>query len=61
MACGCNKGRQQFEVVVGGRVVYTAPSKPAADAVAKRYQGAEVREKGKPQAQQPSQAQGTES
>lgn len=57
MGCGCNKNRQQFEVVVNGRVVYTTHSKPAADSVAQRHQGAEVREKGKPQQQ--AQGQGT--
>lgn len=48
MGCGCNKNRQQYEVVTAdGRIAYTTPSKVAADAVAKRYAGATVREKGK--------------
>jgi len=48
MGCGCNRNKTQYEVVTAdGRIAYTTPSKPAADAVAKRYAGAEVREKGK--------------
>ncbi|MTE20287.1 hypothetical protein F0L17_14450 [Streptomyces sp. TRM43335] len=40
MACGCQKNRKQYEVVLdggSGRVVYTSTSKPTAESVAKRY------------------------
>ncbi|MBA9005954.1 hypothetical protein [Thermomonospora cellulosilytica] len=49
MACSCSqRNRTQYEVVTpDGAVKLTSPSKPAADAVAKRYPGAVVREKGK--------------
>ncbi|WP_219515576.1 hypothetical protein [Nonomuraea ceibae] len=46
MGCGCSKARQQFEVVsADGKVVYNSTSKPTAEAVAKRYDGATVRPK----------------
>lgn len=49
MACGCQKNRKQYEVVLddgAGRVVYTSTSEPTAKAVARRYNGSIVREKG---------------
>ncbi|MFC4060237.1 hypothetical protein ACFOWE_18185 [Planomonospora corallina] len=51
MGCGCNKrNRQQWEVVVGGRIVYTSTNKSTAETVARRYDGSEVREKSQQQA-----------
>ena len=61
MGCNCgSKNRTQYEVVTAdGRIAYTTPSKPAAEGVARRYAGATVREKGKPQtASEPAQATG---
>lgn len=50
MACSCGQKRQQFEVVAeNGKVVFTG-SKATAQAVAKRYEGAVVRENGTQQA-----------
>ncbi|MGP3914979.1 hypothetical protein [Nonomuraea sp. 10N515B] len=46
MGCGCGKNRQQHEVVVDDRVVYTSTSEHTAKAVAKRYPGSTVRPKG---------------
>ncbi|GAA2308719.1 hypothetical protein GCM10010149_68550 [Nonomuraea roseoviolacea subsp. roseoviolacea] len=34
---------------MNGRVVYSNPSKPSAESIAKRYEGGQVREKGKAQ------------
>jgi len=46
MACACNKGKKkQYEVTHKGKVVFTTPSRPTADAVSKRYVGSVVREK----------------
>ncbi|MFF7211657.1 hypothetical protein ACFZAU_14160 [Streptomyces sp. NPDC008238] len=40
--------KQQFEVVTpNGKVVFTTGNKATAEAVGKRHQGSEVREKGK--------------
>lgn len=44
MACSCQKNRKKYEVVSGGKVVYSSSSKPTADSVSKRYPGSEVRE-----------------
>lgn len=53
IGCGCNKRRTQYEVVTpDGAVKLTSPNKVAADAVAKRYPGATVREKGQATQQQ---------
>ncbi|MFF3665459.1 hypothetical protein [Microtetraspora malaysiensis] len=45
MGCGCGKNKQQYEVVAGGRVIYTTTSKPAAEGVSQRHPGSEVRPK----------------
>jgi hypothetical protein len=46
--CGCQKNKQQWEVVTASdKVVYTSTSKATAEAVSKRYPGSTVREKGK--------------
>jgi hypothetical protein len=51
MACSCGQKRQQFEVVAeNGKVVFTG-SKATAQAVAKRYDNSEVRERGAAQAE----------
>lgn len=41
--CGCKKKRQQFQVVVDGKTVYSSTSEATAKAVAKRYPGSEVK------------------
>jgi hypothetical protein len=47
MACGCNKSKQQFEVVTAdSRIVYTTSSESTAKSVAQRYEGSTVRPKG---------------
>lgn len=53
MACGCNKNRATaagaaavsgtYRVMVNGRQVYESTSKSAADTVAARFEGAEIR------------------
>jgi hypothetical protein len=59
VACGCNKNKQQFEVVSAeGKVVYTSTSEPTAKAVARRYEGSTVRSKGGAQAQQAKETSG---
>lgn len=49
MACGCNKKRQEFEVVADGgqgTVLFTSTSEPTARTVAGRYPNSIVRERG---------------
>ena len=49
MACSCQGKKQQFEVVSSaGKVLFTTGSKATAEAVSRRYEGSEVRERGKP-------------
>jgi hypothetical protein len=59
MACGCSKGRAgaagasasgggTFRVLVSGRQVYESSSKEAADAVASRFQNAQILPPGTP-------------
>ena len=58
MACGCSKNRAAagatasatgtFRVLVSGRQVYESSSKEAADAVASRFQAAEILAPGTP-------------
>jgi hypothetical protein len=59
MACGCSKGRGAaaagtasssgtYRVLVSGRQVYESSSKEAADAVAGRFQSAEILPPGTP-------------
>lgn len=59
MACGCSKNRAgataatasgggTFRVLVSGRQVYESSSKEAADAVASRFQAAEILPPGTP-------------
>jgi hypothetical protein len=46
MGCSCGGKRAQFEVVAeNGKMVFTG-TKATADAVAKRYENSQVREKG---------------
>ena len=53
MPCACQGGkgaaaRDTFDVVAqSGRVVYSSPSKPTAEAVARRYPNSKVVPKGK--------------
>ncbi|MEW2568326.1 hypothetical protein [Streptomyces sp. NPDC047070] len=55
MACGscaqraaARAGRPTYEVVSKtGKVLFSSPSKPTADAVSRRYQGSKVEEAGK--------------
>jgi hypothetical protein len=55
MACGCQKNREQFEVLnEQGNVVYTASSQATANTVAKRYPNSSVR----PKSTQPATANG---
>lgn len=46
MACGCQKSREQFQVVTNdghGRTVFTSSSKDTAATVSKRYPGSVVK------------------
>ncbi len=48
MPCGCKgqaaQGRPTYQVVAtSGKVVFTSPSKPTAEAVGRRYPNSEVR------------------
>lgn len=58
MPCGCqNKGtagRPMFEVVAqSGKVVFSSPSRPTADAVGRRYPNSSVRPAGGTAAKNP--------
>lgn len=47
MACGCNKNKPRYEVVLpDGKVAFTSPSKTAAEGVQRRYKGSTVRPAG---------------
>lgn len=49
MGCNCNKSnRTRWEVVAGGKVVFTGSNKATAHEVAKRYPDSTVREKAAP-------------
>ncbi|MFZ3595045.1 hypothetical protein [Streptomyces sp. BH104] len=43
MGCGCNKKRDQYQVIsAAGKVLFTSGSQPTAKAVSRRYPGSEV-------------------
>lgn len=44
MACGCRKNKSNFHVVVNGKIVFVTSNRSTADAVARRYAGAIVKD-----------------